>query len=200
MEYWSLEQAKLGKAKEAPLAGQVALVTGAAGAIGFAVCRKLVEAGRARRRDRRRARAGGRRRRRPRSEASRASPPASVMDVTDERSVGRRLREACRLYGGVDVLVLNAGIAHVSAIEATDPAAFRPRRRREPRRLFPRAARSGAPLPPPGDGGQRDRQLVEERLRTGGGLRRVQRLEGGRAPAREGRGARARRRPACAST
>src|SRR6185503_15931214 len=45
MEYWSLEQAKLGKAKEAPLAGQVALVTGAAGAIGFAVCRKLVEAG-----------------------------------------------------------------------------------------------------------------------------------------------------------
>src|SRR5438046_621740 len=45
MEYWSLEQAKLGKAKEAALAGQVALVTGAAGAIGFAVCQKLIEAG-----------------------------------------------------------------------------------------------------------------------------------------------------------
>src|SRR5207249_4091063 len=37
MEYWSLEQAKLGRAKESPLAGQVALVTGGAGAIGFAI-------------------------------------------------------------------------------------------------------------------------------------------------------------------
>jgi NAD(P)-dependent dehydrogenase (short-subunit alcohol dehydrogenase family) len=45
--------------------------------------------------------------------------------VTDERSVAAGFAEACRLYGGVDVLVLNAGIAHVSAIEATDPDAFR---------------------------------------------------------------------------
>jgi 3-oxoacyl-ACP reductase-like protein len=45
MEYWSLEQAKLGKAKEPPLAGQVALVTGAAGAIGFAIWKKRIEAG-----------------------------------------------------------------------------------------------------------------------------------------------------------
>src|SRR5437867_13448172 len=43
MEYWSLEQAKLGKTPEPALAGQVAVVTGAAGAIGFAVCRKLIE-------------------------------------------------------------------------------------------------------------------------------------------------------------
>src|SRR4030095_7263221 len=45
MEYWVLEQAKLGKAKEPPLAGQVALVTGAAGAIGFGICKQLVAAG-----------------------------------------------------------------------------------------------------------------------------------------------------------
>ena len=31
VEYWSLEQAKLGNAKELPLAGQVAVITGAAG-------------------------------------------------------------------------------------------------------------------------------------------------------------------------
>ena len=37
MEYWSLEQAKLGKASPLPLAGQVALVTGAAGTIGAAI-------------------------------------------------------------------------------------------------------------------------------------------------------------------
>ena len=45
MEYWSLEQAKLGKAAEKPLAGQVALVTGAAGAIGVGICLELVAAG-----------------------------------------------------------------------------------------------------------------------------------------------------------
>lgn len=36
MEYWSLEQAKLGKAKPRPLEGKVVLVTGGAGAIGMA--------------------------------------------------------------------------------------------------------------------------------------------------------------------
>src|SRR5882724_7003818 len=48
-----------------------------------------------------------------------------VMDVTDERSVAAGFAETCRLYGGVDILVLNAGIAHVSSIETTDPGAFR---------------------------------------------------------------------------
>src|SRR5437870_12413956 len=45
VEYWSLEQAKLGKEPEQPLAGQVALVTGAAGAIGDATARALAGAG-----------------------------------------------------------------------------------------------------------------------------------------------------------
>ena len=39
VEYWSLEQAKLGGAKEPPLAGQIAVITGAAGAIGFATAK-----------------------------------------------------------------------------------------------------------------------------------------------------------------
>ena len=45
VEYWSLEQAKLGKAKELPLAGQVAVITGAAGAIGFATAKAFAAAG-----------------------------------------------------------------------------------------------------------------------------------------------------------
>ncbi len=44
-EYWSLEQAKLGGAKELPLAGQVAVVTGAAGAIGTATAKAFAAAG-----------------------------------------------------------------------------------------------------------------------------------------------------------
>ena len=45
VEYWSLEQAKLGGAKELPLAGQVAVITGAAGSIGFATAKAFAAAG-----------------------------------------------------------------------------------------------------------------------------------------------------------
>src|SRR5436190_2579150 len=45
IEYWSLEQAKLGSAKELPLAGQVTAITGAAGAIGFATAKAFAAAG-----------------------------------------------------------------------------------------------------------------------------------------------------------
>jgi rhamnulose-1-phosphate aldolase/alcohol dehydrogenase len=124
MEYWSLEQAKLGRAKDPVLAGQVALVTGAAGAIGFAISKKLVEAG---------AHVVVSDVARDRVDAAvaeldpkrRGVAAGVVMDVTDEGSVAAGLAEVCRLYGGLDVLVLNAGIAHVAAIDATEPAAFR---------------------------------------------------------------------------
>jgi len=124
VEYWSLEQAKLGSAKEPPLAGQVALVTGAAGAIGFAICRRLLEAGAhvvatdvARERlDHAVAELDG---------GARERVAGVVVDVTDERSVAAGFAAACRLYGGVDVLVLNAGVAHSSSIENTGTAAFR---------------------------------------------------------------------------
>jgi rhamnulose-1-phosphate aldolase/alcohol dehydrogenase len=124
MEYWSLEQAKLGKAKDPVLAGQVALVTGAAGAIGFAVCRKLIEAGaHVVASDRTEELAGGAAR--DLDPKDRGLATAVVMDVTDERSVAAGMAEVCRRYGGLDVLVLNAGVAHVSAIAETDLAAFR---------------------------------------------------------------------------
>jgi rhamnulose-1-phosphate aldolase/alcohol dehydrogenase len=124
MEYWTLEQAKLGRAKEAPLAGQVALVTGAAGAIGFAICEKLVEAGAhvvvSDVSPERTAAAV-----RDLDPKARGVAAGVVMNVTDEGSVAAGFADACREYGGVDVVVLNAGIAHVSPIETTDPSAFR---------------------------------------------------------------------------
>jgi rhamnulose-1-phosphate aldolase/alcohol dehydrogenase len=124
MEYWSLEQAKLGKAKPAPLARQVALVTGAAGAIGFAICRTLIEAGAhvvVCDLDAERTAAAV-----AELDPKKQGLAAGVaMDVTDERSVAAGFAEVCRCYGGLDVVVLNAGIAYVAALEATEPAAFR---------------------------------------------------------------------------
>ena len=45
IEYWSLELAKLGQRKPLPLAGQVAVITGAGGTIGGATARAFVQAG-----------------------------------------------------------------------------------------------------------------------------------------------------------
>src|SRR6202011_730578 len=45
IEYWSLEQAKLGQVSEKPLAGQIAVVTGGAGTIGLATARAMSGAG-----------------------------------------------------------------------------------------------------------------------------------------------------------
>ncbi|MFL5395546.1 MAG: SDR family NAD(P)-dependent oxidoreductase, partial [Myxococcales bacterium] len=125
MEYWSLEQAKLGKEAEKPLARQVALVTGAAGAIGVGICTELLRAG---------AHvvmadideAALERARGKLSPIAGASACEAVrMDVADEASVDSAFDEACRRFGGVDVVVANAGIAHVSALEATSAERFR---------------------------------------------------------------------------
>ncbi len=124
MEYWSLEQAKLGKAAEKPLARQVALVTGAAGAIGIGVCLEL-------------AREGAhvvlsdidpdgleKARARVAKVAGSAGCAAVLMDVTDPVSVDEAFDEACRCFGGVDIVVPNAGIAHVGSLVETDPKRF----------------------------------------------------------------------------
>jgi rhamnose utilization protein RhaD (predicted bifunctional aldolase and dehydrogenase)/NAD(P)-dependent dehydrogenase (short-subunit alcohol dehydrogenase family) len=116
MEYWSLEQAKLGKGSPPPLGGQVALVTGGAGAIGFGVCRALAAAG---------AHvvvadvdpAGVARAVREIDPKGRRLAHGLVLDVTREADVDAALDEICRVYGGLDVLVLNAGVAHVARIE-----------------------------------------------------------------------------------
>lgn len=125
MEYWSLEQAKLGKAGRPPLAGQVALVTGGGGAIGCGIADELLRAGAhvvladlsAERLDavgRRLAGAHG---------ASRFA--TAIVDVTDEASVADCVARACARFGGLDIVVPNAGIAHVATLEDMDPAAFR---------------------------------------------------------------------------
>ena len=111
VEYWSLEQAKLAKsAASGPLAGRIALVTGGAAGIGRATAEHLLSLGAhlmvtdrdpaalARLASELGTRAGAR-------------LATAEMDVTDAASV-RAATERCVLtFGGLDLLVSNAGTA-----------------------------------------------------------------------------------------
>lgn len=120
VEYWSLEQAKLGKAKPKPLQGQIAVVTGAAGAIGSAVAESLIQAGAhvvlsdldAERLEATCDELGERH--------GKDARRGVVCDVTDEHSVVALFDEVARLYGGADIIVPNAGIAMSRPIEELD--------------------------------------------------------------------------------
>ncbi|MFY9330000.1 MAG: bifunctional aldolase/short-chain dehydrogenase [Georgfuchsia sp.] len=116
MEYWSLQQVKLGSETKRPLERQVVLVTGGAGAIGFGIAKTCAEAGahvvvtdiEAERLNRVVAQIE--------AEHGPGTATGIVMNVTDKASVRAGFDEACRRYGGVDVVVPNAGIAHVAAV------------------------------------------------------------------------------------
>jgi NAD(P)-dependent dehydrogenase (short-subunit alcohol dehydrogenase family) len=112
VEYWSLEQAKLGRAKQAPapLDGKIAIVTGAASGIGLATSRALLASGAhvlITDRDVRVLEAV--------SEQPAERYPgrfaARVCDVTSEQDCRAAVEAACDAFGGLDVLVSNAGTA-----------------------------------------------------------------------------------------
>lgn len=118
-EYWDLEQAKLARAGKPPMfAGEIALVTGAASGIGKATVDALLARGAAvvgLDRD-------------PSIVAlhRRAEFLGLAADVTDARAVESALREAVLAFGGIDLLVLNAGVFPASAsIAALDDEAWR---------------------------------------------------------------------------
>ncbi|MDE2227432.1 MAG: bifunctional aldolase/short-chain dehydrogenase [Alphaproteobacteria bacterium] len=118
MEYWSLEQAKLGKAAEKPLAGQIALITGAAGAIGAATARAFRDAG---------AELALVDKDKKAVEALAQSLGALGLacDVTDDGAVHAAFAECCAALGGVDVVVSNAGAAWQGAIGELDDKILR---------------------------------------------------------------------------
>ena len=123
IEFWLLEEAKLQRMPKAkPLVGKVALVTGGAGGIGRAIVERLLKEGacavlldidaaalaevgaelsKAHGRDHVR---------------------TALCDVTSEASVLKAFEQAVIEYGGVDILVSNAGIASAAPIEDTSLA------------------------------------------------------------------------------
>jgi NAD(P)-dependent dehydrogenase (short-subunit alcohol dehydrogenase family) len=120
MEYWSPEQAKLGQAADKPLAGQIALVTGAGGAIRAAIARAFaaagaevalfdIDAGAAR----------------ATAEAIGGSALALACDDTEPAAVGAAFDRVVQTFGGLDILVSNAGAAWQGRIGEVDEAILR---------------------------------------------------------------------------
>ena len=103
IEYWDLEQAKLLRAGQPKaFAGEVALVTGSSSGIGLACVNTLLAQGAAV--------AGFDRTLLPVNTPTNPSLLQLACDVTDATAVHRCLDDTVRAYGGVDMLILNAGV------------------------------------------------------------------------------------------
>ncbi|MQB44920.1 bifunctional rhamnulose-1-phosphate aldolase/short-chain dehydrogenase [Rhizobium sp. ICMP 5592] len=121
IEYWLLEEAKLQRMpKPKSLAGRVAFVTGGAGGIGRATAARLVDEG---------AcvvladidQAALENTQADFTKKYGADAVRSVrLDVTKEEGVISSFAEACVEFGGIDILVSNAGIASSAPIESTE--------------------------------------------------------------------------------
>ena len=108
VEYWDLEQAKVRKGGSPPvLTGEVAVVTGAASGIGKACVAALLSRGAAVVALDRSSAVGSLHRRK--------DYLGLTCDVTNESEINRALEEGVRAFGGLDMLILNAGIFPPSA-------------------------------------------------------------------------------------
>jgi rhamnose utilization protein RhaD (predicted bifunctional aldolase and dehydrogenase)/NAD(P)-dependent dehydrogenase (short-subunit alcohol dehydrogenase family) len=120
VEYWSLEQAKLGKAVEKKLARQVAAITGGGSGIGAATAKAMAREGAEVAildRDLEAAvkiakQIGG-------------HALALACDVTDAQSVARAFDAIAETFGGVDIVVSNAGAAWQGRIGDVDDKTLR---------------------------------------------------------------------------
>lgn len=120
LEYWSLEQAKLASNKPKPLSGQVMLITGGAGAIGAATAKLFASQGAhvvVIDLDAEKAMA-----------AAKAAGNGSIgvgADVTKPADVRAAFDRAVEVYGGVDIVISNAGAAWEGRIGELDDAVLR---------------------------------------------------------------------------
>ncbi len=118
VEYWSLEQAKLGGRKEAPLARHVAVVTGGAGAIG----RATASAFRAEGAEVALLDLDGEALEEAAVETGGVAVPC---DVTNDGAVTRAMAAVVDRFGGLDILVSNAGGAWQGAMAEVDDETLR---------------------------------------------------------------------------
>ena len=126
IEYWLLEEAKLQRMpKPKPLVGKIALVTGGAGGIGAATAARLLADGACVMLADRAADAIEEVRAGFAKQFGKDVIRAAVCDVTDEAQVQAAFDDCAREFGGLDILVANAGIASSAPIEDTTVALWR---------------------------------------------------------------------------
>lgn len=118
LEYWSLEQVKLKKLAEKPLTRQVAVITGGAGGLGLAMAGAL--------------RAEGAEVALLDIDAEAAEAAAKRLggigigvDLTDAAAVEAAIARVALSFGGVDILVSNAGAAWQGALTEVSDQDFR---------------------------------------------------------------------------
>jgi rhamnose utilization protein RhaD (predicted bifunctional aldolase and dehydrogenase)/NAD(P)-dependent dehydrogenase (short-subunit alcohol dehydrogenase family) len=111
IEYWSLEQAKLGAEAEKPLARRIVVVTGGGSGIGAATAQAFMREG---------------------AEVvvldrdvSKVKGFAIACDITDPAQVRAAFDKIAATYGGVDIVVSNAGAAWQGKIGEVDEATLR---------------------------------------------------------------------------
>ncbi len=120
LEYWPMELAKLGARTPLALEGQVAVITGAGGAIGAATARAFAAAGAAVALldiDAKSAEA--------QAKAIGGAAIAVKCDVTDAGSVRDAFNQVVDAFGGVDIAISNAGAAWQGRIGEVDEATLR---------------------------------------------------------------------------
>lgn len=120
IEYWLLEEAKLQRMpKPKSLAGRIAYVTGGAGGIGGATAQRLLDEGACLVIADIDEKALSERIAAITKRHGRDGAIGVKLDVTDEAAVIASFEEAARAFGGVDIVVSNAGIASASPVEDT---------------------------------------------------------------------------------
>ncbi len=118
IEYWLLEEAKLQRMpKPKALSGQIALITGSAGGIGKAIAKKFVDEGAVvilNDMNAERLEAAGEEFKKL---YGKDSYTTTVLDVTNNEQIQQAMEVAALTFGGVDIIINNAGLSISKSIE-----------------------------------------------------------------------------------
>jgi len=124
MESWGPQRKKLGRVFPPPLQGQVAVITGAGGAVGLGIADRLLAAGAMvaisdiDEKSLRKVHTA------LVKKYGESQVESFLFDVTDYGAVEKAFQEISFRVGGIDILVPNAGVAHVARVEDLDPKKF----------------------------------------------------------------------------
>ena len=118
IEYWLLEEAKLQRMpKPKSLSGKIALVTGSAGGIGKAIAKKFVQEGAVVvLNDLNAERLAGAEQEFI-EQFGKDSVSTALLDVTNQEQIEEAFKKAALAFGGVDIIVNNAGLSISKSIE-----------------------------------------------------------------------------------